>query len=188
MTHVLMDAEIGAKWDAIKVPFAPRIGDSDAHGLLAFARAVEAATLAKVRDTEVIKEQCKNAADGLLSHCVLEREARTRERAAWDACAKHELGRSYASCGEYNRRARDMVYPLPTVRRPRTVTLSDGMTVSRKLNATDNTPWLLCWEAKSPDHGLRTGETANPYAYARTPADARVLADLVESPYEDVPA
>ena len=165
-----------------------------AAGEISLARAVEAATLAKVEESQCLCVlQSNDGLNGLAYHRhndyirvlrsrqgITEREARTRERTAWDACF-HFVGKL---CGGFNlgprydypERERDRLYPLPTVKRPRTVTLSDGTTVRMESDGT----WF--WS------GVRKPFYAPaPLVHGSTPADARLLADLVESPYEEVP-
>ena len=122
-------------------------------------RAIEAAVLAKMSEMGFRKEIPLAAPYGF----VTEREARKREREAWDAGAY------------YVAEQKDRRYPIPTVKKHRTVTLSDGTTISK--GASD---WY-----STGTHVYAGAEV--PWRFARTPADARVLADLVENPYEEVP-
>lgn len=201
MTQVLTDMEISGLIRDNRPTLSPLYADLD------FARAVEAAVLAKVPDylrkrgeyreggfTAPVRDALRAVADALDGHSaselckrvteeifrprnertVTEREARKRvlmgQREGWDACIR-ELNAHCTSGPDqkwWNRadfqRGRDIRYPLSTKRVPRTVKLSDGRRVS-----SDDDGWAY-----------------SPYSHAKTPADARLLADLVERPYDEV--
>lgn len=182
--RVLTDAEIDRVADVVR-----RASLHGFPGFKDFARAVEAAVLAKVSRnpygipcfpgyvTEAEAQRRELAVEAKIPSCmcrgmgigtVPEREARTRERAAWDASSRHDCGDPnvvpHAGCSRCDAE-RDLRYPLPTTTRPRTVTLSDGTRIS------------------SGGAGLTSGV----FRFAKTPADARLLADLMERPTEDVP-
>lgn len=156
----------------------------------AVARAVEAAVLAKIPRTVPVAFSVSDATVGT-TRFVTEREARKRvvlgQREGWDACyafitalaGRGLLGSRY----DYPDKERDIRYPLPTKRVPRTVVLSDGMTVTRGDNNRNN-GWCVLDE-----RGRFVFDTATncPLSLAKTPADARLLADLVERPYDEVP-
>ena len=115
---------------------------------------------------------------------VTEREARRRERKAY------ALG--YLHCARllphYHDddmiEGRDKRYPKPTTTKPRTVTLSDGTSVSA---TTISHGPAFYFTQRTFGLGGRSGSTNNPLTLAKTPADARLLADLVERPTEEVP-
>ena len=120
----------------------------------------------------------------VLQRCVTERAARKRERAAFDAGAAWQkdantlwLGGGQGFSGTFNapkyHKAKDELYPLPKRIVPRTVTLSDGTRVF--------------WDNTHNRFGSNQDFLAlNVYTYAKTPADARALADLVEHPTMEV--
>ena len=142
-----------------------------AAGEISLARAVEAATLAKCGERIAIENHGTKIIAVNGQPVVTEREARTRERTAFSAGA-----RRHGAGVEWITEQINGYYPLPTVKRPRTVTLSDGTTVRMESDGT----WF--WS------GVRKPFYATtPLVHAKTPADARLLADLVESPYEEVP-
>ena len=170
--RILSDAEIGECWQqAGTEPFA--------HTLNPFARAVEAAVLAKMKDERNWKLFSTD-----VCQLVTEREARERERVAFHNGAVWDRSQNTFTVGAFARpRAKplDELYPLPTITRPRTVTLSDGTTAWQEDGR------LRCNPAKPIEVA---GPFAGMAAYAlwdrMTPADARLLADLVERPTEEV--
>lgn len=150
------------------------------------ARAVEAATLAKIEHGKPRYWIDKDGNIGPFGNVVTAREARRRERAAWRkgflkawedarACVREKA--MFGSMlwdkdrqvpimdAEFFNEEPEFIYPdvsLPTTKRARTVTLSDGGTVRSDLI------------------------TDRPYGLAKTPADARALAELMERPFEEV--
>jgi hypothetical protein len=145
-------------------------------------RAVEAAVIAKMTPVYGSK-------DSMFPPPVTEREARKRERAAWSA-ALHFAGRlvdglNYGPRYDYPEKdpekERDRLYPLPTVKRPRTVTLSYGMTVHATRLEWGKPGWIIESASRC------VPGAALPYEYAKTPEDAEKLADLVRHPYEEMP-
>lgn len=130
-------------------------------------RAVEAAVLREIKRRDPV--------------VVTEREARKRERAAWVDCVEfteHGNNRSDLPWQEWALLECNRRYPLPTVTRPRTVKLSNGATVEGSVGNV-----LIV----SSDGGGGTVGKAAIFSFAKTPADARALADLVEHPTEEVP-
>ena len=180
MTTVLTDAEIMCVY---------LTSPSD---ILTGLRAVEAATLARgccLCGGDVAKHNTYlSAVRRQRDERVPEREARRRERAAFMDGVRSELTWQRASMtgvADHDRviADRDDRFPLPVTKRARTVTLSDGTTVNRaEINGT--ILYFHTWR----EYGLggRTGSTITPFKLARTPADARALAELVERPFEDV--
>lgn len=198
VNQVLTDQEIAALWGRLRVPFAPMIGDSDAHGLARFARAVEAAVLAKVRAERDFLPPTERKAQAAYLNAKWEREARKRvlmgQREAWDACyafitalaGRGLLGSRY----DYPDKERDRRYPLPTRRVPRTVVLSDGLRIyARELSGVTLFHHDHTLEGVAPECAdfQCTESHTSVYRLAKTPADARLLADLVERPYDEVP-
>lgn len=155
-------------------------------------RVLEDAGYVVVLRTTACREAVPNAFGCALpgTKYVTEREARTRvlmgQREGWDACIR-ELNAHCTSGPDqkwWNRadfqRGRDIRYPLPTKRVPRTVVLSDGTKVSRLDGA-------FRWKIDRGENGGHANTGDVPYCTAKTPADARLLADLVERPYDEVP-
>lgn len=121
---------------------------------------------------------------------VTEAEAQKRELQAkreayalgWLDCP---IEPQHATSERLMRGNRDLRYPLPRTMQPRSVTLSDGTLVSA--SPIEGGPrFYVTW--RKPGCGGRTGSLNNPLQLAETPNDARLLADLVERPFEEVPA
>jgi hypothetical protein len=133
-----------------------------------FGRAVEKATLAKFSDARLDNAESACRAYGL----VTEREARVRERAAWDECwvfihrlAGHGiLGSRY----DYPAKERDARYPSLKPVEPPPLVLSTGK--YRKPHGS------VKWQHELTPLEYNTYWTPD----IQTPADARALADWLE--------
>jgi len=171
--RVLSDDEIGDITVGQVGNYAASFG---AKWMGEFARAVEAEVLAKVAmwppkllvdGGEYVSRAEMNSQLKYLREKA-EHAARRRERAAWSEGRKsQDRFREYGLSTAEVWRDRDTLYPLPTVTRPRTVTLSDGAQCTVIGTAAEREPWRV-------------------FRAARTPDDARKLADLVEHPMEEV--
>jgi hypothetical protein len=143
------------------------------------ARAVEAAVIAKMTHRTTVNDLAQKVVEDAAraKHYVPEVEAREHTRhalfSARDRFAVHGLGGYVEWTNNHWPSLR------PQTLRPRTVTLSDGTTVSRS-----GTMWAVVAPPPLLDGGY---ECVSPLHLARTPADARLLADLVERPTEEVP-
>jgi len=140
-----------------------------------FARAIEAAVLAgmawKVRDGVI---QWNGQA------MVPEAEARKRERMAYGFGWLDNEKMPPDGLTERQMQVRmDARYPLPTKRVPRQVVMSDGIQITAELRP-DGDP---IFRASNGDASI---PRAAYYMWARTPDDARKLADLAEHPFEEV--
>ncbi len=159
-----------------------------------YGRAVEQAVLRRVAQIDVAPGEAmlnavwnqlgiKNPAELVTWVARQELEARRRERAAymfgWLDCPATAI-QSITETQAW--RKRDRRFPLLTKRVPKTVTLSDG-TMVRPQKGGDGMTRFHCVRGAS-EYVCRNKP---PYAIAKTPADARLLADLVEHPYDEVP-
>ncbi len=203
MTTVLTDAEIMCVY---------LTSPSD---ILTGLRAVEAATLARgccLCGGDVAKHNTYlSAVRRQRDERVPEREARRRERAAWRkgflkawedarACVREKA--MFGSMlwdkdrqvpimdAEFFNEEPEFIYPdvpLPATARARTVTLSDGTTLRCTETGSLRQVFEVCVVGKSPQYWSDGGDPLI-YKFAKTPADARLLADLVEHPVEKIPA
>lgn len=142
---------------------------TDAQALAA-CRAVEAAVLAKVRGAAAFTVTASDA-----NRCISESACRRRERAAFDQGwnARGSIG-SFGDCDT----ARDLVYPLPRVTRPREITLSTHHTY-RFVGG------LTWWEWR-PEESKEWYSVPAPLL--ATAEDAAKVADVWAHPTEEVEA
>ena len=174
--HIISDADISRAWTVF---LAKATEWHPAHGSpYDFARAVEAAVLAKIDRSGWPKA-------GLP---IAEREARARERLAFHngAVWGEEKNSIYLGGGQYARpkpKNVDELYPLSTKRVSRTVTLSDGLSVTGHKDGV----FTFGTGHQAIDIPAGTNQVACLLSRAKTPADARLLADLAERPTEEVP-
>jgi hypothetical protein len=101
------------------------------------------------------------------------REIVLAKREGWDKRQEYGYGSQRL---DTLRAERDRIYPLPTTTKPRTVTLSDGRRVQFSISLD-----AFLRDAAGKDQFYR-----QTYVSVRTASDARLIADLIEHPTEEI--